>query len=79
MSPIQPVQSVTPQSVCTVGGAIGRCPKGYQRPIEEQIRKLFEVCRLRDVPILSLFNELDREGRDPFGLIDETEQSLHST
>jgi peptide chain release factor 3 len=44
--------------------------------IEEQTRKLFEVCRLRDVPILTFVNKLDREGRDPFDLLDEIEQSL---
>jgi peptide chain release factor 3 len=46
------------------------------RGIEEQTRKLFEVCRLRDVPIVTFINKLDREGRDPFDLIDEIEQSL---
>ena len=44
--------------------------------IEEQTRKLFEVCRLRDVPIITFINKLDREGRDPFDLIDEIEQTL---
>ena len=44
--------------------------------IEEQTRKLFEVCRLRDVPILTFVNKLDREGRDPFDLLDEIEQAL---
>jgi peptide chain release factor 3 len=44
--------------------------------IEEQTRKLFEVCRLRDVPIITFINKLDREGRDPFDLIDEIEQAL---
>ncbi len=44
--------------------------------IEEQTRKLFEVCRLRDVPITTFVNKLDREGRDPFDLLDEIEQSL---
>jgi translation elongation factor EF-G len=34
--------------------------------IEEQTRKLFEVCRLRDVPIITFVNKLDREGRHPF-------------
>jgi peptide chain release factor 3 len=34
--------------------------------IEEQTRKLFEVCRLRDVPIITFVNKLDREARDPF-------------
>src|SRR5690606_12324220 len=44
--------------------------------IEEQTRKLFEVCRLRDVPIITFVNKLDREGRDPFDLMDEIEQTL---
>src|SRR5881227_3276925 len=46
------------------------------RGIEEQTRKLFEVCRLRNVPIVTFINKLDREGRDPFDLLDEIEQSL---
>src|SRR5271155_2871683 len=46
------------------------------RGIEEQTRKLFEVCRLRDVPIISFVNKLDRESRAPFALIDEIEQTL---
>src|ERR1700750_3189275 len=46
------------------------------RGIEEQTRKLFEVCRLRDVPIITFINKLDREGRDPFDLLDEIEQTL---
>jgi peptide chain release factor 3 len=36
--------------------------------IEEQTRKLFEVLRLRDVPIITFVNKLDHEGRDPFDL-----------
>jgi peptide chain release factor 3 len=44
--------------------------------IEEQTKKLFEVCRLRDVPIVTFVNKLDREGRDPFALLDEIEQTL---
>ena len=44
--------------------------------IETQTRKLFEVCRLRDVPIITFINKLDREGRDPFELLDEIEQTL---
>ena len=39
--------------------------------IEAQTRKLFEVCRLRDVPIITFINKMDREGRDPFELMDE--------
>ncbi len=44
--------------------------------IEEQTRKLFEVCRLRDVPIITFINKMDRDGRDPFELLDDIEQSL---
>jgi peptide chain release factor 3 len=44
--------------------------------IEPQTRKLFEVCRLRDIPIMTLINKVDREGQDPFALLDEIEQTL---
>jgi peptide chain release factor 3 len=44
--------------------------------IEEQTKKLFEVCRLRDVPIITFINKLDREGRDPFELLGEIETTL---
>ncbi len=44
--------------------------------IEAQTRKLFEVCRLRDMPIITFVNKLDRESRDSFELIDEVEQAL---
>jgi peptide chain release factor 3 len=44
--------------------------------IENQTRKLFEVCRLRDVPITTFVNKLDREGRAPFEILDEVEQEL---
>ncbi|MFN4231287.1 peptide chain release factor 3 [Parvibaculum sp.] len=44
--------------------------------IENQTRKLFEVCRLRDIPIITFINKVDREGRDPFELLDEIESSL---
>ncbi|HXV25706.1 MAG TPA: peptide chain release factor 3 [Alphaproteobacteria bacterium] len=44
--------------------------------IEAQTLKLFEVCRLRDVPILTFINKLDREARDPLSLIDEIESRL---
>ena len=46
------------------------------RGIQSQTRKLFEVCRLRDMPITTFINKLDREGRDPFDLLDEIEQAL---
>ena len=44
--------------------------------IELQTRKLFEVCRLRDMPIITFINKLDRDGQDPFELLDEIEQTL---
>ncbi len=44
--------------------------------IESQTRKLFEVCRLRDIPIMTFINKVDREGRDPFDLIDEIADQL---
>ncbi len=44
--------------------------------IETQTRKLFEVCRLRDIPIITYVNKIDREGRHPFELLDEIESSL---
>ncbi len=44
--------------------------------IEAQTRKLFEVCRLRDVPIITFINKMDREGREPFELLDEISHTL---
>ncbi|MBY0581503.1 MAG: peptide chain release factor 3 [Sphingomonas sp.] len=41
------------------------------RGIEAQTRKLFEVCRLRSVPIITFINKVDREGKSPFELLDE--------
>jgi len=44
--------------------------------VETQTKKLFEVCRLRDLPIFTFINKLDREGRDPLELMSEVEQLL---
>src|SRR5215213_4941305 len=44
--------------------------------IEARTRKLFEVCRLRDIPIITFINKMDRESRDPFHLLDEIEKTL---
>ncbi|MGB5742989.1 MAG: peptide chain release factor 3 [Sedimenticolaceae bacterium] len=44
--------------------------------VEERTIKLMEVCRLRDTPILTFINKLDREGRDPIELLDEVEDVL---
>ena len=48
------------------------CAKG----VEQRTIKLMEVCRLRDTPIISFINKLDREGRDPLELLDEVEDIL---
>src|SRR5882757_559083 len=48
------------------------CAKG----VEERTIKLMEVCRLRDTPIMTFINKLDREGREPITLLDEIEQVL---
>ncbi len=44
--------------------------------IEARTRKLFEICRLRDIPILTFINKMDREARDPFELLDEVAGTL---
>ena len=48
------------------------CAKG----VEERTIKLMEVCRLRDTPIMTFINKLDREGRSPIDLLDEVESVL---
>lgn len=49
--------------------------------VEKQTRKLFEVCRLRGIPVLTLINKMDMPGRDPLDLMQEVEEVLqiHST
>ena len=44
--------------------------------IETQTRKLFEVCRLRNIPIITFINKMDRDGRDPLEILDEIEEKL---
>lgn len=48
------------------------CVKG----VEPQTRKLLEVCRMRNTPVIVFINKLDREGRNPFDLLDEIEKEL---
>ena len=48
------------------------CVKG----VEIQTEKLMEVCRMRNTPVISFINKLDREGRDPYELLDEIEEKL---
>ena len=45
--------------------------------VETQTRKLMEVCRMRNTPVIVFVNKMDREGRDPFDLLDELEEELH--
>lgn len=48
------------------------CVKG----VEIQTEKLMEVCRMRNTPVICFINKMDREGRDPYDLLDEVEQKL---
>ncbi|MEL7002979.1 MAG: peptide chain release factor 3, partial [Bacteroidota bacterium] len=49
------------------------CVKG----VEIQTKKLMEVCRMRNTPVICFINKLDREGRDPYDLLDEIENKLN--
>ncbi|HSJ68409.1 MAG TPA: peptide chain release factor 3 [Anditalea sp.] len=49
------------------------CVKG----VEIQTEKLMEVCRMRKTPVICFINKLDREGRDPYDLLDEVEEKLN--
>ena len=44
--------------------------------VETQTRKLMEVCRMRKTPVIIFVNKMDREGRDPFDILDELEKEL---
>ncbi len=48
------------------------CVKG----VEEQTRKLMEVCRMRNTPVIIFINKMDRDGKDPYELLDEIEEEL---
>jgi peptide chain release factor 3 len=49
------------------------CVKG----VEEQTERLMEVCRMRDTPVIIFINKLDRDGKNPFDLLDELEEKLN--
>lgn len=49
------------------------CVKG----VEEQTEKLMQVCRMRNTPVIIFINKMDREGKDPFDLLDELEEKLN--
>ena len=44
--------------------------------VEQQTRRLMEVCRMRNTPVIIFVNKMDREGRDPFDILDELENEL---
>lgn len=44
--------------------------------VEEQTEKLMSVCRMRNTPVIIFINKMDREGKDPFDLLDEIQQKL---
>ena len=44
--------------------------------VEEQTKRLMEVCRMRKTPVIIFINKMDRDGKDPFELLDELESSL---
>ncbi|SHK15849.1 peptide chain release factor 3 [Tepidibacter formicigenes] len=48
------------------------CSKG----VEEQTKKLFQVCKMRGIPIFTFINKMDREGKDPFDLLEDIENVL---
>lgn len=45
--------------------------------VEEQTRKLMEICRMRHTPVIVFVNKMDRDGRDPFDLLEEVENELN--
>ncbi len=45
--------------------------------VEEQTKRLMEVCRMRDTPVIVFVNKLDRDGKNPFDLLDEIESELN--
>ena len=49
------------------------CVKG----VEDQTRKLMEVCRMRNTPVIIFINKMDREGQDPYDLLEEVEKELN--
>jgi len=49
------------------------CVKG----VEEQTERLMEVCRMRNTPVIVFINKMDRDGKDPFDLLDELEEKLN--
>lgn len=51
------------------------CVKG----VEEQTMRLMEVCRMRKTPVIIFINKMDRDGKDPFDLLDELEEKIKNS
>jgi peptide chain release factor 3 len=49
----------------------------HTKGVEARTRRLFDVCRLRNLPIITFMNKLDREGLDPLGLVDDVSAQLN--
>ena len=49
----------------------------HAKGVEARTLKLFEVCRMRNLPIVTFMNKLDRDGLDPLQLIDEVSETLN--
>ncbi len=49
----------------------------HAKGVEDRTRRLFEVCRMRQLPVVTFMNKLDRDGRDPLELIDEVSSTLN--
>jgi len=64
----------TYRTLCAADAAIMMIDGG--RGVEEQTIKLFEVCRLRGIPIFTFINKMDRAAKSPFDLMDELEKVL---
>ena len=47
--------------------------------VEERTKKLMEICQMRNIPVITFINKLDREGKDPFALLDNIEDQLAVT
>jgi len=47
--------------------------------VEERTKKLMEICQMRNIPVITFINKLDREGKDPFALLDDIENNLAIT
>src|SRR5690606_28456172 len=62
------------RTVCAADSAIMLIDSA--KGVEPQTEKLFQVCRLREMPIFTFINKMDREGRDPLDLFQEVENLL---